>query len=65
MEYGGGTIIAGPNEEYAGIGHCSAYEFNEKWYIVAHAYSKKHNGASKLYIKEMEFDKDGWPIIKE
>lgn len=65
MEYGGGTILAGPNEEYAGIGHCSAYEFNGKWYIVAHAYSKKHNGASKLYIKEMEFDKEGWPTIKE
>ncbi len=64
MTKGGGTIIMQGNDEYAGVGHCSVYEFNGKWYIVAHAYSKKHNGASKLLIKELQFDDEGWVTVK-
>ncbi len=64
MTKGGGTIIMQGNDEYAGVGHCSVYEFNGKWYIVAHAYSKKHNGASKLLVKELQFDDEGWVTVK-
>ncbi len=64
MTDGGGTIILQGNDEYAGIGHCSVYEFGNKWYIVAHAYSKKHRGASKLLIKELLFDEEGWVTVK-
>lgn len=65
MSEGGGTLIVGPNDDYAGVGHCSVYEFNGKWTFVAHGYSKAHNGASKLFIKGLEFDSDGWPKLEE
>lgn len=65
MEEGGGTLLVGPNEKYAGIGHCAAYKIEDKWYFVAHAYSKADNGASKLYIRTMFFDDEGWPKLEE
>ena len=60
MEYGGGTLLYGPDDEHFGIGHCSAYEFDGKCYFVSHAYVKDQNGAAKLFIRPMNFDKDGW-----
>lgn len=64
MLIGGGTILVGPDEDFYGVGHCSAYEFNNKWYFISHAYDKARNGAARLFIKEMEFDKQGWLILK-
>lgn len=60
MEYGGGTLLYGPDDEHFGIGHCSAYEFDGKCYFLSHAYVKDQNGAAKLFIRPMNFDKDGW-----
>lgn len=62
MLQGGGNVIAAETEDYAGIGHCSVYEFGGKWYIIAHAYDKNKNGASKLFIRELEWN-DGWPTL--
>lgn len=64
MAYGGGTYLYGPNEEYFGVGHCSAYEWDGKCYFISHAYEKSKNGAAKLFIRPMNFDKDGWIISK-
>ncbi len=64
MEVGGGTILYGPDEEHFGIGHNSAYEFDGKCYFVSHAYVKANNGAAKLFIRPLEFDKDGWIVKK-
>ena len=60
---GGGTIIAGPDSEYAGIGHCGVYQHRGQWWFEAHGYDKARNGQSKLYLKPMHFE-DGWPVIK-
>lgn len=60
----GGEIIVGESLDYSGVGHCSVYEMNGKWYFIAHAYDKNVNGASKLYIREIEW-KDGWPLITD
>ena len=58
----GGTVLVAEDADYSGVGHCSVYEFDGKWYIVAHGYDKRRNGASKLYIRELNW-KDGWPEI--
>lgn len=63
MTLGGGTVIAGQSDKFAGVGHCSVYEFDGKWYFIAHAYDKEHRGASKLFIKEMTWT-DGWPSLR-
>lgn len=60
----GGTVIAAESDNYSGVGHCSVYNFGDKWYIAAHGYDKKRRGASKLFLREIEW-KDGWPVIKE
>lgn len=60
MEYGGGTYLYGPDEDNFGIGHCSAYEFDGKCYFISHAYMKDKNGAAKLFIRPLTFDKEGW-----
>ncbi len=64
MLVGGGTPVAGPCDRYSGIGHCSVYEMDGTWYFVAHGYDKEKEGASKLYLRPMEWE-EGWPKIKE
>ena len=64
MEFGGGTLLYGPNEEYLGVGHSSAYEWDGQCYFISHAYVKDQNGAAKLFIRPMNFDKDGWIITE-
>lgn len=63
MEHGGGTLVIEGNDEYAGIGHCAAYKFGDKYYFVSHAYSIKENGTPKLFLREMKWTSDGWPEI--
>lgn len=64
MALTGGTLIVGPNEQFSGVGHCSVYQFDGQWYFIAHAYDKALNGASKLFMRPIEWV-DGWPVIKE
>lgn len=65
MAIGGGDIIAQHDNEFYGIGHSSAYKFDGQWYFMAHGYTRADNGASKLVIKKMHFDENGWPILDE
>lgn len=63
MSEGGGNLIAGPSEAYYGIGHCSAYEFDGQWYFIAHGYSAADGGMSRLTVRQMNFDAEGWPVV--
>ena len=63
MYAGGGELIAGETGKYAGIGHCSVYDYDGKTLFVAHGYDKEDNGKSKLVIKEIVWDEEGWPAI--
>lgn len=64
MYAGGGELIAAETDKYAGIGHNSVYDFDGKTIFVAHGYDKEDNGRSKLVIKEIHWDEEGWPSIK-
>ncbi len=65
MTKGGGTLmVQGDGQEWYGAGHNAAYTFDGKDYIIYHGYDAKDFGRSKLIIKEMEWDKDGWPVIE-
>ena len=64
MYAGGGTIIASETEDYAGIGHCAVYDYDGKTLFVAHGYDKHDDGKSKLIIKEMKWDENGWPVLE-
>lgn len=60
----GGEILIGKTPEYSGVGHCSVYEMDGKWYFVAHGYDKSHKGASKLVVRTIDW-KEGWPVINK
>lgn len=60
----GGEIIVGESPAYSGVGHCSVYEIDGKWYFIAHAYDKSRRGASKLFLREIKWE-DGWPVISD
>lgn len=63
MYAGGGTYVAGPNEDYAGIGHCAVYDFDGKTWFISHGYDKKDRGRSKLVVKEITWDRAEWPTV--
>lgn len=60
MAMGGGTYLVGPDDKFFGVGHCSAYEFDNQWYFVSHAYDISKGGQSKLFIRNLQFTPDGW-----
>lgn len=64
MEFGGGTPLYGPDETYYGVGHNSAYEFDGQNYFFSHAYVKEKGGASKLFIRKLQFNKNGWIVTE-
>lgn len=63
MAHGGGTILIGPNDDYAGVGHCSVYKFGDRWIFAAHGYDRLKNGASKLVVSDISWDSEGWPSL--
>jgi len=63
LAVGGGTIIAQGNEYWAGVGHSAHYDFDGVSYMIMHGYDKLDNGRSKLIIREMKWDSEGWPSI--
>ena len=63
MRQGGGTLVVAGNEAWAGVGHNAAYTFDGTDYLVFHGYDKTDEGRSKLWIKEILWDADGWPYV--
>lgn len=63
MVHGGGSLVLEGDENYAGMGHNSAYTFNDTDYLVAHGYDLSDEGRSKLIILELEWDDEGWPVV--
>lgn len=65
METGGGTILLQGNEKWYGVGHNSTYTFDGTDYIVFHGYDAADEGKSKLIIRKLDWDNEGWPVVKE
>lgn len=61
---GGSLLVQGDGKEWYGAGHNSAHTFDGKDYIIYHGYDAKDRGRSKLIIKEMSWDREGWPVIE-
>jgi arabinan endo-1,5-alpha-L-arabinosidase len=60
---GGGTVIAsGDGDNWAAAGHPAAYRFDDKDYLVFHAYDLKDRGKAKLRVRKITWT-DGWPEV--
>jgi arabinan endo-1,5-alpha-L-arabinosidase len=64
MRYGGGTTVVKGNADWPGVGHNSAYTIDGRDILVFHGYDAKDNGRSKLIIREIIWDAEGWPTVK-
>jgi arabinan endo-1,5-alpha-L-arabinosidase len=60
---GGTLIVQGDGQQWYGAGHNSAYTFDGKDFMIYHGYDAKDRGRSKLIIKEINWDKEGWPLL--
>lgn len=63
MNHGGGTLVVKGNEEWAGVGHQAAYTFDGTDYLIFHGYENKDEGQTRLWIKEIQWDENGWPTV--
>lgn len=61
--HGGGTLVAKGNDEWAAVGHPAAYTFDSTDYLVFHGYDISEDGRPKLWISEITWDKEGWPVV--
>jgi arabinan endo-1,5-alpha-L-arabinosidase len=64
MKYGGGTQVVKGNADWPGVGHNSAYTFDGIDYLIFHGYDAKDKGRSKLLIRKIIWDSEGWPIVE-
>lgn len=64
MRDGGGDIVASTDYDYAGVGHCGVYDFDGKWWFVAHGYDRNNNGASRLYLHPLVWE-NGFPSVQK
>jgi arabinan endo-1,5-alpha-L-arabinosidase len=66
MDWGGGKLVVkdlADSKRWAAAGHNSAYTFDGVDYLVFHAYDRTDNGRSKLVIRRIEWDAQGWPSV--
>ncbi|HEY5552439.1 MAG TPA: arabinan endo-1,5-alpha-L-arabinosidase [Opitutaceae bacterium] len=62
---GGGTLLLAGTPDWAGVGHNSTYTFDDRDYLVFHAYETADNGLQKLKIAGLKWDEAGWPVVDE
>ena len=60
---GGGTLVAGGNERYPGVGHCGIAIKDGEEVMVMHGYDKEYNYGSKLLVRPIIWDAEGWPSV--
>ena len=64
MATGGATILLQGDENWYGVGHNAVVTFDGTDYLVFHGYDAHDDGKPKLNIRKLEWDKDGWPVVK-
>jgi len=63
MNEGGGSLLIEGNKNWVGLGHNSAYTWDAKDYLVLHAYETADKYLQKLKILNINWDKEGWPVV--
>ncbi|QJD80794.1 arabinan endo-1,5-alpha-L-arabinosidase [Spirosoma rhododendri] len=63
MKQGGGTPVLQGDANWQGVGHNAVYTVNNADYLIYHGYDAADKGKSKLLIRELRWDKTGWPVV--
>ena len=61
---GGGTVVAGGNARYPGVGHCAVVSTAEGEKMLLHAYDRETGYNAVLLVRPLAWDRDGWPSIQ-
>ncbi|TVZ39255.1 arabinan endo-1,5-alpha-L-arabinosidase [Alteromonadaceae bacterium 2753L.S.0a.02] len=59
---GGGSLVISGNADWVALGHNAAYTFDNKDYLVLHAYETADNARQKLKILPIQWQ-DNWPQV--
>lgn len=59
---GGGTLVLEGDDDWVALGHNAAYTFDDRDWLVFHAYETADNAKQKLKILPIGWD-DGWPVV--
>lgn len=62
MVAGGGSPFLAREGRFFGPGHIGILRANGKEWISYHTYDANFNGRSRLYIRELDWTADGWPV---
>lgn len=63
MRLGGGSLVVQGDSAWAGVGHSATYTFDGTDYLVFHGYALFDEGRPKLWIREIDWDEEGWPHV--
>jgi arabinan endo-1,5-alpha-L-arabinosidase len=65
MMEGGGSLLLSGDKRWPGVGSNAVLSDHGKTYLVFHAYDAGDRGRSKLRILPLEWDKSGWPEVRQ
>jgi arabinan endo-1,5-alpha-L-arabinosidase len=63
LRKGGGTLVLETDGRFIGPGHPGVIKDGDRHLLSYHFYDKDQNGRSRLAIRALEWDKDGWPRV--
>ncbi len=63
LTQGGGTLVLQGDNDWHGVGHNATYTFNGTDYLIYHGYDATDGGKSKLLIRPLNWDTQGWPVL--
>lgn len=63
MMQGGGTPVVSGSDRYPGVGHCAVVSDGSCDWLFFHAYDRYAHYNSRLLIRKIEWDADGWPSV--
>jgi arabinan endo-1,5-alpha-L-arabinosidase len=58
---GGGTLVLEGTDDWVALGHNAAYRFDDRDWLVFHAYETADQGKQKLKVLPLHWD-DSWPV---
>lgn len=64
MTQGGGTLVLAGDKDWFGVGHNAVCTFDRTEYLVYHGYDVADKGKSKLLIRQLFWDANGWPVVR-
>jgi arabinan endo-1,5-alpha-L-arabinosidase len=59
---GGGSLFLGNEGRFVGPGHIGVLPVGDRTLISYHTYDAENRGVARLYIRELDWTADGWPV---